>query len=319
MDSRSTGGRADRIVISMGRRQREITCTGPFVGSDAVRAGECTVGQLRGSAVRRLYRDVYVGAWMPITHAVLCAGAELFLPPEATITGRSAATLRGIPLASARDPVELVVPESMRIASAAGFVVRRSYLQPREREPWGRVGLASPTRTALDLLLGRPLPDAVADLDAVLARRLVDRAAFRDELEQRHDNGIRSAREAERLADPRAESQPESRVRVVLALAGIDLVPQYWVSDAGGPFARPDLALPEIKLAVEYDGAWREGDRWALARDRERLNRLREAGWEVVFVTAALARDPAELVRVVRAAIARRAHPGTRTSLFGVR
>ncbi|MCF6734613.1 hypothetical protein E9565_05385 [Blastococcus sp. KM273129] len=38
------------------------------------------------------------------------------------------------------------------------------------------------------------------------------------------------------------------------------------------------------------------------ARDRQRLNRLREAGWTVVLVTAADLRDPLALVgRVARA------------------
>ncbi|MPZ65774.1 MAG: hypothetical protein GEU83_09760 [Pseudonocardiaceae bacterium] len=59
-------------------------------------------------------------------------------------------------------------------------------------------------------------------------------------------------------------------------------------------------------MAVEYDGAWRDGEGWALNRDRDRLNRLQALGWEVVFVTAALLRDPERMVRTVRAALARR-------------
>lgn len=97
---------------------------------------------------------------------------------------------------------------------------------------------------------------------------------------------------------------PESRLRVVLRLAGLDPVPQYRIHDADGYFARPDLAFPDRKVAVEYDGAWREGDRWALARDRARLNRLRAAGWRIVFVTAALLHDEEALIREVTAALA---------------
>lgn len=59
-------------------------------------------------------------------------------------------------------------------------------------------------------------------------------------------------------------------------------------------------------MAVEYDGSWRDGERWALTRDRDRHNRIQALGWEIVFVTAALLRDQDRMVRTVRAALARR-------------
>ena len=65
------------------------------------------------------------------------------------------------------------------------------------------------------------------------------------------------------------------------------------------------LAFPEQQVAVEYDGSWREGELWALNRDRERLNRVQAAGWEVVFVTAPLLADPPRMIATVRAALAR--------------
>jgi very-short-patch-repair endonuclease len=79
------------------------------------------------------------------------------------------------------------------------------------------------------------------------------------------------------------------------------------IEDSGGRLARVDVAFVEQRVAVEYDGSWREGELWALNRDRERLNRVQAAGWEVVFVTAALLREPERMVRTVRAALARRA------------
>src|SRR3984893_3741444 len=51
--------------------------------------------------------------------------------------------------------------------------------------------------------------------------------------------------------------------------------------------ARVDLAFIDQRVAVEYDGSWREGELWALNRDRERLNQVQAQGWEGVFVTAA--------------------------------
>lgn len=81
--------------------------------------------------------------------------------------------------------------------------------------------------------------------------------------------------------------------------------PSPVIEDARDRLARVDLAFIEQRVAVEYDGSWREGELWALNRDRERLNQVPTQGWEVVFVTAALLRDPDRMVRTVRAALAR--------------
>ncbi len=51
------------------------------------------------------------------------------------------------------------------------------------------------------------------------------------------------------------------------------------------------------------DGLW-HGGRDQFLRDRERLNRLREAGWQVVFVTAVDLRDPVRLISRIAAALA---------------
>ncbi|MGH4011081.1 MAG: endonuclease domain-containing protein [Pseudonocardiaceae bacterium] len=278
-----------------------------FRGSDAVRAGVLSRGQLRGPAVRRLFQGVYSPASVAETHELYCIGAGLALPPSAVVTGRSAATLRGVALARAQDPVEVLVPLEARVIRGSGLAVRRTVVQPDESVPWSGTRLATPRRMALDLLLDRPLPNAVADLDAVLRGRLVALPEVRSMVEQRCDRGIVLARRAVQLADPRAESRPESRVRVWLVLDGLHPQPQHWIEDSRGRLARVDLAFIPQRVAVEYDGGWREGELWALNRDRDRLNRVQAAGWEIVFVTAALLRDPDRMVATVRAALSRRA------------
>ncbi len=279
-----------------------------FRGSDAVAAGQLSRAQLRGPLVTRLFRDVYVDRSTPVTHEVRCRGATLFLPPDAVVTGRSAAAVRGAALAAADDPVEIIAPLGRRIARREGFDLRRNEIAPGEWVPWHGGRLATPLRMALDLALDRPVAVAVADLDVVLRRGLVDLDALGDLVHARSDRGIRVARRAVSLVDPRAESRPESEVRVHLVLAGLDPVPQHWIEDADGRIARTDLGFPERRVAVEYDGQWRDGQLWALNRDRERLNRVQAAGWDVVFVTAPLLATPGRMVATVRAALDARAH-----------
>jgi hypothetical protein len=253
--------------------------------------------------VSRLARDVYTVNPRRVTHELRCLAMTLALPAGAVITGRSAATVRGVRLCWPDDPVNVVAPLEMRLGRRRGLDVRRTTIAPEEWEPWEYGRIATPLRLTLDLLLDRPLPDAVADLDAVLRARLVTRAAVARMVEARSDNGIVVARRAVELADPRAESLPESRVRVLLVLDGLDPVPQYWIEDRAGRIARVDLAFPRHKVAVEYDGDWRDGETWALNRDRDRLNRVQAAGWRVVFVTAPMLRDPGKVRRAVRQAL----------------
>ncbi|MGY1661366.1 endonuclease domain-containing protein [Geodermatophilus sp. SYSU D00705] len=93
---------------------------------------------------------------------------------------------------------------------------------------------------------------------------------------------------------------------LLLALAGLPAIPQFTVRDADGSFvARVDLAHPEQRVAVEYDGAW-HADPTQLVRDRRRLDALVAAGWTVLHVTAADLRDPEALVARVRALLAAR-------------
>ena len=93
-----------------------------------------------------------------------------------------------------------------------------------------------------------------------------------------------------------AESPPESVLRVHLHLAGMPVVAQHWVMRDGQVVARVDLALPDIRLAIEYDGQW-HADPGQLGRDRSRLRELNQAGWYVHHVTREDLRNPDELVR----------------------
>lgn len=292
--------------MAVNRNIKAADICGVFRGSEAVATGVLTPDQLRGAGFRRLYRDVYLPAGMPVTHPVCCEGIALVLPTAAVVTGRSAATLRGIQLARATDPVEIVVPLKTRIARRTGVDVRRSDVAAVESTPWSRIGCATPLRMSLDLLLDRALPDAVADLDTVLRAELIDLDSLQRTVAERSDRGIVVARRAVELADPRAESRPESRLRVHLVLDGLEPQPQYLICDWQGVVARVDLGFPHQRLAVEYDGEW-HGEWRQISADRERLNRLQAAGWDVLFVTARQLRDPRSVVAAVRTALAARA------------
>ncbi len=281
---------------------RSQQSTRAFRGSEAIEAGLVTRRQLAGPRFRRVFRDVYVPASAALTHELRCQCAALVLPADAVITGRSAATLRGVPLALPSDPLEVVAGLRTRMFRRTGVDLRRCELNADEAAPWSRIGLATRRRTAFDLLLDRELPDAVADLDAALRAALVGRAEMEVYVKDRHDCGIVQARRALELADPRAQSRPESRMRVHLVLDGLRPEVQFPVCHRGSWVATVDLAFPRQRLAVEYDGVW-HGAPLQVGSDRERLNRLHAAGWQVVFVTREHLREPHRMVCTVRVAL----------------
>jgi very-short-patch-repair endonuclease len=158
-------------------------------------------------------------------------------------------------------------------------------------------------RTALDIARCEPLVEAVVALDVLLAQVVVGKGELAEAAVAGRGGarGVQRVRRAVALADGRAESPPESRLRVLLALAGLPAVPQHTVRDAAGEFvARVDLAYPDRRVAIEYDGAW-HAESGQFAKDRRRLNRLVAAGWTVLHVTAADMRNPEALVARIRA------------------
>ncbi|MGY2002114.1 endonuclease domain-containing protein [Blastococcus sp. SYSU DS1024] len=270
-----------------------------FRGSAAVRAGWLTRQQLRGPAWRRLFRDVYVDAAVPDSHRLRARAAASVLLPGAVISGASAATVWGVDLAAATDDVELTLPPGAHPRRHPGLVVRRASLAAGDVCRRDGALVTTPSATALRLARALAREEAVVAVDRMIAAGVLGLA------EVRARAATVRQREVCALADGLAESPQETRLRLVMRRGGLpDPVAQHVVRHAGEFVARVDFAWPELKVAVEYDGAW-HGAAGQLAKDRRRLNRLQEAGWRVVFVTAADLHDPARLLMTIRAALAR--------------
>jgi very-short-patch-repair endonuclease len=107
------------------------------------------------------------------------------------------------------------------------------------------------------------------------------------------------------LAEPLAESPMETRLRLLLVDAGAPPpTAQHTVRDREGRVVgRVDLAWPELRLAVEYEGDHHR-ERAQFQRDVARLNALRAAGWTVLRFTADdVLRHPHSTIAQVAAAM----------------
>ncbi len=276
-----------------------------FFGTRAITDGLLSADQLRGRAYTRVFRDVYVNSADPIDHRVRIEAAALLLPRGAAIGGRSALCLSGIYEVVEHDPpVEVIVPPGLRFGPIRGLRVRRAALPSCEvlHAPIPRTTLL---RTCLDIAREPDLIEAIVALDIALARGRVTLNALAEAAARlRAVPGARRARSAARLADGRAQSPQESRLRVTLVLAGLRPIPQYEVLDSAGRFvARVDLAFVAQRIAIEYEGSW-HWEPGQLRRDRQRLDRLTAAGWRVIHVTSQDLCAPSRLVARIRALLA---------------
>jgi hypothetical protein len=225
----------------------------------------------------------------------LYAAAEL-LPPGAAIGGWGAAYLHGATELDGRgrsgraeQAVPVVLPPPLLVRQRAGLVRWRSTLLAEEVVCRHGIPCTSLVRTAFDLVRRLPVREGVVALD-LLARQaalppgdVLEHAAAR-----RGWRGVGLVRRAVPMADPRAASTGETRLRLL------------WLLDAGLPAPEPnaavldgagrllgvvDLLEPSVGLVAEYDGAGHRELR-AHAADNAREEWLEDAGLVVVRATA---------------------------------
>jgi hypothetical protein len=279
-----------------------------FRARDVLGAGLLTRDALRSSAWRRLYRGIYADATLPDGPGLRIAGAALLLPREAVFSGRTAAFLLGArDLSDVASPVDVTVPPGRRFGPVTGLRIREAPLPDVDLRGARGFGCTTAVRTAVDIARHEPTADAVPALDLLFHLGIaVPEEVAAAVAALPIGRGTHRARDAVALADGRAESPQESRLRMVLTLAGLPPVPQHVVRTDDGTFvARVDLAYPDLRIAIEYDGLW-HADGEQFRKDRRRLNALVAAGWIVLHVTAGDLHHPQELVDRVRRLLARR-------------
>lgn len=217
--------------------------------------------------------------------ATRCRAIQLALPDDAVFTHITAAALRGWWLPSIRIPVIACSNATAPHLDRRGVYIRRCAVPSYQRLRRSGLRVASAERTLLELAEDVSLVDLVIAIDAALHFEDTTLASLsRSVIPGRR--GVRNLREALTLADHRSESPWETVLRLLHKLGGIDVTPQYIVTDDHGvPVARGDLRVGESRRLHEYDGAvHREGGQHGddLGRDKA----LARIQWERYGYTA---------------------------------
>lgn len=250
-----------------------------------------TWDRLLGPDFRRLHPDVYVGAATEIDTRVRVEALSVWSRERGVVAGPLAALAFGAECPW--DDAEIVVSQHCRVPPSDEVTVRVGGLFATEIATRFGCKLTSPLRTAFDLARRGPLVEAVAAVDS-LAHVTKFSAEHLRSLADTHPRarGIVAARRVIELSDGRAESLPETRLRVGLLERGVPPgVPQFRVTLLTGKRVRLDLAWPSRRLALEFNGP---EHRTITGQNRDALRggRLDDLGWEVVPVTSAMVLDP---------------------------
>jgi very-short-patch-repair endonuclease len=267
---------------------------GPFTRAEAFGVG-VTRRQLQGPGYRRLGSGIYRWAGLKASPQLTIAAVARRLPAGAAFSGLTAAWLHGLDVAPC-DPVE--VTGSGRLAGAA---VRRATLECKEIVTRRGLPTTSALRTAVDLGGRDPLIEGVVAADLFLHAGLVSIAELHTYVSKhRGAKGIARLRRVVDFAEPKAESAMETRLRLLLVLAGLPR-PEVQASihdDQGNFLGRPDLLYRDRRLAIEFDGS---NHRDRLVDDNRRQNRIIGAGYRLLRFTAAdVYRTPDSVVMQVR-------------------
>jgi hypothetical protein len=243
--------------------------------------------------------------WTRASAALLTAG------PRAVVSGISAAYLHGC--RAVESPVtHILVPYGCETRSRDGLVVHRGRAFADDAIELDGVRVLPLDRVIADVLCTLPGRDALALADEALGLAS-DADTFRKQvalrIERRHDpRGTVRAMGLLDLTSDGVDSPAESWIRLMIVEHGLPLPEVDWpILDLGGRLLyRLDLAWPQLRITLEYDGYAAHAGREA--EDRSRRADLEARGWIVVVVRKEDLRAFTPVVTALRAAFARRGY-----------
>jgi hypothetical protein len=275
----------------------------PFTRAEGRGVGITDEMLLTRSFHRVLY-DSWVSSHVPIT-PMLRAGAAIRLAPEGSrLSHHTAAEIWGA-VVPAEPNVHLTVPTANDRLIRKGI---RSHCATRTRGLTWKKGLpvSMPEQAFLELAaIGVGLVDLVVAADSMIKVGSATPDQLRVSAEDYDGRYCRVARRAAGLAREGVDSPMETRLRMLMVLAGL---PEPRVNLIvrgidGAWHRRYDLAYENLQLIIEYDGR-QHADTAQWLTDIHRREQLDRMHWRIIVVTSeGIYREPAETLRRIRSAL----------------
>lgn len=278
----------------------------PFTTAQA-RAAGISAGRLRGPDFQRLHKGVYVATGAPEPELLGVRAALLVHGPGAFASHHSAAKVYRVPVPDHPDE-HVSVPTADDRRRRDGIRCHRAPPDTRVITVRG-VRVETPDRMLVGLAGYLPLVDLVVAGDHIARREWYTPAQLVASCERSSERHAAAALRAARYVRAGVDSPMETRLRVLLVLAGLpEPRVNFVVRDGAGQVVRRfDLCYPELKLIVEYDGRQHAESPEQYDWDIDRREQLDRDGWRLVVVTAkGIYREPERTLRRVRDALAER-------------
>jgi len=257
----------------------------PFTRGEAIQAG-LAASALRSKAFRRVMTNVYVDASVPLTPTLRAVAPLALAVPVAWASHASAGRIHDVPLPPLPDEHVSVLEAGQRLRRT-GVV---SHVAPTSSRIVYIDGarVSAPGQMFVELAELLDLVDLVVVGDHLVRKGKISLADLREFCASSTSPGAAAARAAAAFVRERVDSPMETRLRMLIVLAGLP-EPQVNVSivDAHGLVKRRyDLSWPEVKVIVEYDGRHHIEREEQWEADLARREEIDDAEWRILVVTS---------------------------------
>jgi very-short-patch-repair endonuclease len=287
----------------------ELDVRRPFTRADAVAAG-IDPKTLRTSRFRRIFRGVYIGRDVVPTPRIRAEAALVLHPETAFVSHLSAARLYGLPVPdSPEEHVSVLRQEDRRKRSGMRSHVARAPVRVAVKDG---VRVSRPEQMFVELASMLALVDLVIVGDALVRTFGIDAERLRAWCATSTGRHARLARVAARYVRDEVDSPMETRLRMLIVLAGLpEPVVNHKIRDTRGRVRlRLDLSYPAWKLIVEYDGRQHARDVAQWRRDLQRREYFDDEEWKILVVTSeGVFVEPEQTLLRVRRALRSRGCP----------
>jgi len=281
------GVRPNRHAVEVTRRRMgelPFNPRAPFTRQRALKAG-LSDADLTGNGYHQLFWGVYIASSVTVTLVVRALAATMAAPTGSVVSHHSAASLwGGIPPDSG--DIHLSMPVGNR-QKTRGIRSHRRSVMPA---PALRRGLpvTTPEQTFIDMASCCDLVQLVTLGDSLVRAKATTPAKLVAACKQSTARHTALARRAASLVRTKVDSPMESRLRLLIILAGLpEPRVNFEICDADGRVRyRLVLSYPDQMLAVEFDGRQHVDVRAQWEGDVIRREDIEADGWRFVVVTA---------------------------------
>ena len=261
---------------------------GRAAGNDPARA--------RVGKFKRILFGVYVAADVEVTPTMRAEAALALFDSTAYASHLSAARVHRVPVPTHPDE-HVTVTEKRHRRRPQGVV---PHVNPRpEVTIVNGVRVSAPAQMFVELASLLNLVDLVVVGDHLVRQGKVSLRGLVRACDQSKARGAQAARRAVGYVRERVDSPMETRLRMLIVLAGLpEPEVNLTLRDVDGqPLRRYDLSWPSVRVIVEYDGRQHIEREQNWESDLERREAIDDDGWRILVVTSrGIYREPQRTV-----------------------